>query len=125
MINLPEISDPKWLSWLALFSSVNLAPQNYGKSFVLPDITIVNLPKITFAKQQWNNMVFTINKTAELTKIVAQSDMLKGNLTIPKQGNWQAKINYLYFNPEISSQQQNDVTTNNIAQNMIFLLGPI
>ncbi|HGJ5897609.1 AsmA2 domain-containing protein YhdP [Arsenophonus apicola] len=116
MINLPEISDPKWFSWLALFSSLNLAPQNYGKSFVLPDIAIVNLPKITFAKQQWDNMVFAINKTAELTKIVAQSDMLKGSLTIPKQGNWQARINYLYFNPEISSQQQDDVATNNIAQ---------
>ncbi|MFS1537418.1 MAG: AsmA2 domain-containing protein YhdP [Candidatus Phlomobacter fragariae] len=116
MINLPEINDPKWLSLLVLFSSLNLASQNYGKSFVIPDIAIVNLPKITFAKQQWNNMVFTINKTAELTKIVVDSDKLKGNLSIPKQGNWQTKINYLYFNPEISSQQQNYVETNNVAQ---------
>ncbi|WP_119711838.1 hypothetical protein [Arsenophonus endosymbiont of Aleurodicus floccissimus] len=40
MINLPEINDPKWLSLLTSFSSLNIAPQSYGKSFVIPDIAI-------------------------------------------------------------------------------------
>nr|WP_119711839.1 hypothetical protein [Arsenophonus endosymbiont of Aleurodicus floccissimus] len=74
------------------------------------------MPKITFTKQQWNNMAFTINKTAELMIIVVDSDNLKGSLSIPKQGDWQAKINYLYFNPETSLQQQNYVAINNVAQ---------
>lgn len=116
MITLPEISDLEWLPLLTSFSSLNLAPQSYGKSFVIPDTAIVNLPKITFAKQQWNNIAFTINKTAELTTIVVDSDKLKGSLSIPKQGDWQAKINYLYFNPETSFQQQNYVAINNLAQ---------
>ncbi|RXK32564.1 hypothetical protein BBD39_00045 [Arsenophonus endosymbiont of Bemisia tabaci Asia II 3] len=98
------------------FSSLNLAPQSYGKSFIMPYIAIVNLPKITFAKQQCNNMAFTINKTAELTTIVVDSDSLKGSLSIPKQGDWQARINYLYFNPETSFQQQNYVAINNLTQ---------
>ncbi|MFV9997204.1 MAG: AsmA2 domain-containing protein YhdP [Arsenophonus endosymbiont of Dermacentor nuttalli] len=115
MINLPEINDARWFSLLALLASSNLAPQNYAKSLVISDKTTVNLLNITIAEQRWNNVVFTINKTAELTKIVAQSDMLKGSLNIPKHGNWQAKIDYLYYDPEITTNQQNFAEINNSA----------
>lgn len=124
MINLSEINDPKWFSWLSLFSSLNLEPKNYGKSFVIPGIAIVNLPKITFANQRWSDMAFTINKTDKSTKIAVNSDKLKGSLSIPKQGNWQAKINYLYFNPEISIQQQNYVSTNSFVKSAKILSWP-
>ncbi|MFP3014658.1 MAG: YhdP family protein [Arsenophonus sp.] len=107
MINLPEINDLKWLSLLSLFSSLRLKSSDYNKSFFIPDIAIINLQKIKFAKQQWNNIAFTINRNAKLTTIVVDSNKLKGSLIIPKYGSWKANINYLYFNPEISTKQKN------------------
>ncbi|MFP3019316.1 MAG: YhdP family protein [Arsenophonus sp.] len=116
MINLPQINNPKWISLLASLFSLNLIPKNYSKSFVIPDIVIITLPKINFANQEWNNIVFTINKYDELTKIFINSDNLKGSLSIPKEGNWKTKINYLYFNPKISSKKKNFLRKDNILQ---------
>ncbi|MGP1957639.1 MAG: YhdP family protein [Arsenophonus sp. ER-QC15-MAG3] len=116
IINLPEISDLKWFSLLDSFFSSNILTKNYSKSILIPNIIIINLEKITFAKQQWNKIVFTIEKNNELTKIVVDSDKLNGSLIIPKQNNWQVKINYLYFNPEILSQKQNYEETKDISQ---------
>ncbi|MGP1931376.1 MAG: YhdP family protein [Arsenophonus sp. ET-DL12-MAG3] len=121
MINLPEINDPKWFSLLALFFSLNLTSQNYDKSFIIPNIAIINLPKITFAKQQWNKTVFIINKNSKLIKITIINDNLKGSISIPKKDNLQIKIDYLYFNPKISLQQKNYIETNNILQKYNFI----
>ncbi|MGP1939415.1 MAG: YhdP family protein [Arsenophonus sp. ET-DL9-MAG3] len=121
MISLPEINDPKWFSLLALFFSLNLTSQNYDKSLIIPNIAIINLPKITFAKQQWNKTVFIINKSTKLIKIIVDNNNFKGSLSIPKKDNLKIKINYLYFDPGISLEPKNYLEMNNIGQKYNFL----
>ncbi|BGI50992.1 MAG: AsmA2 domain-containing protein YhdP [Arsenophonus endosymbiont of Ceratovacuna japonica] len=124
MINLSKISNIKLFSKLAFLYSLNLTTKNYNKLFIIPDIAIINLPKITFANQQWNNMVFYINKTNKLIKIIINSDKLKGNLYIPKYGNWKTNINYLFFNPRINYKYHNYIRTNSIKKKYNFLFLP-
>ncbi len=106
VLDLPPLDGE---AWLALFPSGSGSGSGSGQgaaglTYIPGDITL-RTPALTLAGQQWHDVDATLSQTvAGDTQIQAKSRELNGKLMMNQHAPWSARLSYLYYNPQWSSQ---------------------
>ncbi|HGN1704339.1 TPA: AsmA2 domain-containing protein YhdP [Providencia rettgeri] len=109
MVSLPAITDMDWQKLAGLL--VSSGGQQGVASIGLPERLDVNIPSIYLGGQQWNDVSFSYNLQRAEQQINIDSHNLKGSLQILVNQPWQVAIDYLYYNPSSSADNQSTEST--------------
>ncbi|MEI9750334.1 AsmA2 domain-containing protein YhdP [Moellerella wisconsensis] len=123
-IDLPEISDPKWLMLLGQLDIDTPASKAGDMRFDYPHTIKFTTPSITFGGQQWKQLALTVDQTASGFSLQANSPDIRASLNMPHDKYWQLAIDYLYFNPLSTLTPTSDKTVNSASQIYHFASWP-
>nr|WP_232370185.1 AsmA2 domain-containing protein YhdP [Xenorhabdus lircayensis] len=104
-LNLPAIDGKKLLTLiepLSWNSSTN-------DGLLWPSVFEISLPSLDLAGQRWNQLTFNIAQQADGMTVSTVGKEINGNLLIKNNQPMQALINYLYYDPLLTTDSSVDV----------------
>ena len=109
-LNLPAMDGAQWL---ALFNQG--AADKVSSATRFPEAVTLRTPSLALGGQQWNNLSIQMRPTLAGKVVSAQGREINGTLTMRDNAPWQANVQYLYYNPNVSINGSTQKTASPLA----------